>query len=140
MASLHNTLLSNNFAHPKDTQEDVSEIARRIALNGKNSSKEEGTAGSATGSSSSLKEVFDARPIDPVLAKKMALVNQAIDDIGMTTFQWKLFFLNGFGYAVDSVSGQTCLCCIIRLILFIIALGRLSINRKSGCESRVWIT
>ncbi|KAF2103593.1 MFS general substrate transporter [Rhizodiscina lignyota] len=33
----------------------------------------------------------------------MALVNKAIDDIGMTNFQWKLFFLNGFGYAVDSL-------------------------------------
>jgi hypothetical protein len=34
----------------------------------------------------------------------MALVNAAIDEIGMTPFQWKLFFFNGFGYAVDSVS------------------------------------
>jgi hypothetical protein len=55
-------------------------------------------------SSESLKEVFDVKQYDPVLAKKMAIVNQAIDDIGMTGFQWKLFFLNGFGYAVDSVS------------------------------------
>jgi hypothetical protein len=41
--------------------------------------------------------------VDEVLARKMALVNGAIDEIGMTPFQWKLFFLNGFGYAVDSV-------------------------------------
>jgi hypothetical protein len=61
--------------------------------------------GSDQGSSSEpVKEVFDIKQIDPVLAKKLALVNQAIDDIGMTSFQWKLFFLNGFGYAVDSVS------------------------------------
>ncbi|KAH8690477.1 major facilitator superfamily domain-containing protein [Talaromyces proteolyticus] len=33
----------------------------------------------------------------------MTLVNAAIDRIGMTSFQWKLFFLNGFGYAVDSL-------------------------------------
>ncbi|KAL2825518.1 MFS general substrate transporter [Aspergillus pseudoustus] len=33
----------------------------------------------------------------------MALVNGAIDKIGMTPFQWKLFFLNGFGYSVDSL-------------------------------------
>ena len=52
------------------------------------------------------KEVFDQKAIDPVLAKKMALINSAIDEIGMTPFQWKLFCLNGFGYAVDSVSGQ----------------------------------
>jgi sugar phosphate permease len=48
-------------------------------------------------------EVFDQSAIDPALAKKMALVNNAIDEIGMTPFQWKLFFLNGFGYAVDSL-------------------------------------
>ncbi|BCS27349.1 MFS transporter [Aspergillus puulaauensis] len=41
--------------------------------------------------------------VDQVLVRKMALVNGAIDEIGMTGFQWKLFFLNGFGYAVDSL-------------------------------------
>lgn len=54
-------------------------------------------------SSDSINEVFDSEAIDPVLAKKMALVNKAIDKIGMTSFQWKMLFLNGFGYAVDSV-------------------------------------
>ena len=49
------------------------------------------------------KEVIDSRAIDPVLAKKMGLINAAIDEIGMTPYQWKLFCLNGFGYAVDSV-------------------------------------
>lgn len=56
-----------------------------------------------TSSSSSNSDVFDIKAIDPVLARKMALVNNAIDEIGMTSFQWKLFWLNGFGYAVDSV-------------------------------------
>ena len=51
----------------------------------------------------SIREVFDVKAIDPVLSKKMALVNTAIDELGMTSFQWKLLFLNGFGYAVDSV-------------------------------------
>lgn len=60
--------------------------------------------GSDDSSSDSVKEVFSVEGFDPVLAKKMALVNEAIDSIGMTAFQWKLFFLNGFGYAVDSVS------------------------------------
>lgn len=54
-------------------------------------------------SSDSVKEVFDVEEIDPVLSKKRALVNKAIDEIGMTNFQWKMFFFNGFGYAVDSV-------------------------------------
>lgn len=55
------------------------------------------------GASSSIDAVIDVKNFDPVLARKMALVNSAIDDIGMSSFQWKLFFLNGFGYAVDSV-------------------------------------
>lgn len=50
------------------------------------------------------KELIDFSNVDPVLTRKMALVNAAIDEIGMTPFQWKLFFLNGFGYAADSVS------------------------------------
>lgn len=50
------------------------------------------------------KEIYDITAIDHILAKKMALINDAIDEIGMTPFQWKLFFLNGFGYAVDPVS------------------------------------
>jgi hypothetical protein len=49
-------------------------------------------------------DVYDSSRVDPILARKMALVNAAIDEIGMTPFQWKLFFFNGFGYAVDSVS------------------------------------
>jgi hypothetical protein len=51
-------------------------------------------------------DVFDTSVIDPALARKMAIVNGTIDKIGMTPFQWKLFFLNGFGYAVDSVSSS----------------------------------
>ncbi|KAI7628729.1 MFS general substrate transporter [Hortaea werneckii] len=48
---------------------------------------------------------------DPVLNAKMPqllhahgrhLVNNAIDEIGMTPYTWRLFCLNGFGYAVDS--------------------------------------
>lgn len=59
--------------------------------------------GSDDSSSDSVKEVFSVEHIDPVLARKMALVNEAIDSIGMTGFQWKMFVLNRFGYAVDSV-------------------------------------
>ncbi|KAL4792451.1 major facilitator superfamily domain-containing protein [Aspergillus venezuelensis] len=53
------------------------------------------------GDSSGLQK--ELATMDEVLARKMALVNGAIDKIGMTPFQWKLFFLNGFGYAVDSL-------------------------------------
>lgn len=61
------------------------------------------TSDSESGNVSLGNEVFDQSAVDPALAKKMALVNNAIDEIGMTPFQWKLFFLNGFGYAVDSL-------------------------------------
>ena len=69
-----------------------------------NSSQIERDAASSDWSVDARKEVFDVTQIDPVLARKMALINEAIEEIGMTPFQWKLFFLNGFGYAVDSVS------------------------------------
>ncbi|KAI7085392.1 MFS general substrate transporter [Hortaea werneckii] len=39
---------------------------------------------------------------NPVLNAKMHLVNNAIDEISMTPYTWRLFCLNGFGYAVDS--------------------------------------
>ena len=79
-----------SFAYPEDNKHAVS-------------SQVDKQSGSSDYSVDLQKEVFDATQIDPVLAKKMALINQAIEEIGMTPFQWKLFFLNGFGYAVDSV-------------------------------------
>ncbi|KAJ5682893.1 membrane transporter [Penicillium macrosclerotiorum] len=41
--------------------------------------------------------------VDHALAAKMKLVNEAIDGIGFTGYHTKLFFLNGFGYGVDSL-------------------------------------
>ncbi|KAJ5884330.1 membrane transporter [Penicillium tannophilum] len=41
--------------------------------------------------------------VDQALNAKMNLVNDAIDTIGFTRYHTKLFFLNGFGYAVDSL-------------------------------------
>ena len=40
---------------------------------------------------------------DEALVRKMRYVNKAIDEIGFTSYHLKLFFLNGFGYAVDSL-------------------------------------
>ena len=48
-------------------------------------------------------DILGQESLDPVLNAKMHLVNNAIDEIGMTGYQWKLFVLNGFGYAVDSL-------------------------------------
>ena len=43
-------------------------------------------------------DLLDLESIDPVLNAKMRLVNDAIDEIGFTGYQVKLFVLNGFGY------------------------------------------
>ncbi|KAL4895475.1 major facilitator superfamily domain-containing protein [Aspergillus ambiguus] len=40
---------------------------------------------------------------DPVLNRKMHLVNNALDHIGWTPYHWKLFFLSGMGYGVDAL-------------------------------------
>ncbi|KIH86469.1 MFS transporter [Sporothrix brasiliensis 5110] len=66
--------------------------------------KEEQLMRSSEGSS--LREGIDIlgqQDVDPALNQKMHLVNNAIDDIGWTPYHWKLFVLNGFGYAVDSL-------------------------------------
>ncbi|MCJ1478764.1 hypothetical protein MMC13_007448 [Lambiella insularis] len=48
-------------------------------------------------------EIFTLESLDPALNAKMHLVNNAIDEIGWTGYHYKLFVLNGFGYAVDSL-------------------------------------
>jgi MFS family permease len=48
-------------------------------------------------------DVLAMNDLDPALDLKMHLVNNAIDEIGWTNYHLKLFFLNGFGYAVDSM-------------------------------------
>lgn len=45
---------------------------------------------------------MDYESADVVLAKKLKLINNAIDEIGFTPYHLKLFFLNGMGYATDS--------------------------------------
>ncbi|KAK4937230.1 Filamentous Growth Regulator [Elasticomyces elasticus] len=52
---------------------------------------------------SSDDEVFSMSEVDPVLDAKMRLVNRTMDEIGWTNLHLKLFFLNGFGYAADSL-------------------------------------
>lgn len=43
---------------------------------------------------------------DAVLARKMYLVNNAIDEIGFTWFHFKIFCIAGFGYAADTLIGM----------------------------------
>ena len=82
-------------------------------------------------------EIIDTHAVDPVLANKMALVNAAIDEIGMTPFHWKLFFLNGFGYAVDSVRPLTGFIASDLSDLCRIASCCLPIHRAAGSHSGV---
>jgi hypothetical protein len=42
-------------------------------------------------------DILALEHVDPVLNAKMHLVNNAIDEIGFTPYQAKLFCLNGFG-------------------------------------------
>ncbi|KAF5627073.1 major facilitator superfamily transporter [Fusarium sp. NRRL 52700] len=67
------------------------------------------TSGDQSGESLSFVEdnqMFSMREIDPVLDAKMRLINKVqrtMDEIGWTNMHLKLFFLNGFGYAADSL-------------------------------------
>lgn len=57
------------------------------------------------GSTISVSRTSDLKELegnDEVLAAKMRLINNAIDEIGFTPYHLKLFFLNGMGYATDS--------------------------------------
>ncbi|KAK0705536.1 major facilitator superfamily domain-containing protein [Lasiosphaeris hirsuta] len=49
-------------------------------------------------------DILGLQDLDPAMNLKMHLVNDAIDEIGWTPYHTKLFFLNGFGYAVDSLT------------------------------------
>lgn len=40
---------------------------------------------------------------DEVYERKIAILNQALIDIGMGDFQWKIFAMTGFGWFVDNV-------------------------------------
>tara|TARA_R110002003_G_scaffold122_1_gene11002 strand:- start:11662 stop:12225 length:564 start_codon:yes stop_codon:yes gene_type:complete len=61
------------------------------------------TTSSDDASSIGKGDILQLEHTDPVLNAKMHLINNAIDEIGFTKYQWKLFVLNGFGYAVDSL-------------------------------------
>lgn len=41
---------------------------------------------------------------DAVYERKIAIMNQALIDLGMGPFQWKIFAMTGFGWFVDNVS------------------------------------
>ncbi len=53
--------------------------------------------------SNKAKEIIDLSTIDPTLQKEIHLLNSAIDEMGLNSYTWRLFMLNWFGYAVDSL-------------------------------------
>ena len=56
---------------------------------------------SSSKGSTSVEEYTDMEADDGLL-KKMNLVNNAVEEIGLTWYHLKLFFLAGFGYSADS--------------------------------------
>lgn len=56
---------------------------------------------------SQLHHGIDTRAIhvgsDYIYEKKVSIMNQALIDIGMGPFQWKVFAMTGFGWFVDNV-------------------------------------
>lgn len=75
------------------------EIEKKISNN--NSSLEQENAIVADTSSVQQGELLTMD--DDVLAKKIHLCNQALNEIGFTPYHFKMFCLNGMGYAVDSL-------------------------------------
>ena len=51
---------------------------------------------------SSGNDMYELEANDLILARKMKLINDAIDEIGFTPYHLKLFFLSGMGYATDT--------------------------------------
>lgn len=52
---------------------------------------------------------------DAAYEAKIVVMNEALIDIGMNSFQWKIYAMTGFGWFVDNVS----LCLRISLSIFI---------------------
>lgn len=63
----------------------------------------------------------------------LRLVNDALDEIGMTPYHWKLFCLNGFGYAVDSLILLIQVC-----YAFLANSRRQAPGARARCGKRVW--
>ncbi|KAF7975460.1 hypothetical protein HWV62_9479 [Athelia sp. TMB] len=89
---------ATNLAPPDDAKRDVEKDAEpKETIDHEDYTAEDSSVGTHDLLSSST------QLIDPALNAKMFIVNNAIDEIGWTNYHWKLFVLNGFGYAVDSL-------------------------------------
>ena len=40
---------------------------------------------------------------DEIYSRKISVLNEALIDLGMGSFQWKIFAMTGFGWFVDNV-------------------------------------
>ncbi|KAL1649036.1 hypothetical protein SLS61_006559 [Didymella pomorum] len=49
------------------------------------------------------KSVLEDSSLDPVYAAKARVLNKAIQEIGMGRYQWQLFIVIGFGWAMDNL-------------------------------------
>ncbi|KAK0748885.1 hypothetical protein B0T18DRAFT_427105 [Schizothecium vesticola] len=81
----------------------------RSAYTGEEGTKERAALDPRFSDESSIEgeDVLRLQNLDPVMNRKMHLVNNALDKIGWTSYHTKLFFLNGFGDKGLSISAYT---------------------------------
>lgn len=53
------------------------------------------------------KSVLEDGSLDPVYAAKARVLNKAIQEIGMGRYQWQLFIVIGFGWAMVGIIAST---------------------------------
>jgi hypothetical protein len=44
-----------------------------------------------------------AEGINPAFMAKVAVLNKAMNELGMGRYQWELFFTSGFGWMADNI-------------------------------------
>lgn len=78
-----------------------------------------------------------AQGADEVYERKVAIMNEAFIDLGMGSFQWKIFALTGLGWFIDNVRILEA-ACILSLIIIIFAVLDASYNyHQPCCASRI---
>lgn len=70
--------------------------------------------------SSGLEDLHILIEGNDILAQKMTLINDALDEIGYTPYHWKLFFLTGLGYSADI------------MLLMLVSLTQMQANLEFG--------
>lgn len=79
-----------------------------------------------------------AQGADEVYEKKVAIMNEALIDLGMGSFQWKVFALTGLGWFIDNVGIVSSVPRASRLTMTLCAVLDAGYNyHQPRCSSRV---